>query len=146
MNRKRRAEIYFVALFAIVLAACAPKAEDLANADYGARPSDPQRTAEKFLRSKSADLVWATFSFDELRKGWIRLGALEGPTYGWVQCGKLDAGGVERRFFVAMRGDDVIGFDIDHDSYSFFARSPPGYATKVCDEQLPGVGRQLQDQ
>lgn len=118
--RKQVIQFQVPIIVCLVLTACAtgPTSEEIASADYGPKPENPQSVAEEWIKERLIDPESARFDHLPLRQGYSRLmGA--GTEFGWVQCGTVNAknrmGGYTGRqqYFVTIRNGVVVQGYVD---------------------------------
>lgn len=93
--------------------------EQMATADYGPAPKNPQQLAEAWVKPKLLDPFSAVFDHTTLAQGYSNLLGEE-RQFGWIQCGGVNAknlmGGFVGRqdYFVVIRYDKVVTGYVDN--------------------------------
>ena len=121
--------------------ASAPSAEQLANADYGLRPSEAvaRSKAEAYIRDRLKDPESARITWGTIAKGWFRQGF--GKTrFAWLLPSEVNAknsfGGYvgDKPWHFFFRGDEIVGIGEPYTSVGRY-----GSNTSLIYVEMPGV-------
>ena len=99
---------------ALLSSGCAaPSAAEIAKADYGAMPSDPEGVIKGWFESRLKDPFTAVYEFGAVEKAWRKAWRWSAPTYGWRTMVRVNArnsfGGYTgfKTYLFMLRGDQV---------------------------------------
>jgi hypothetical protein len=111
---------HLLALVSLLLVSCAraPTPEQIASADYGPEPQDPQSIAEEWVKGQLVDPYSAHFTHGPLVKGYTHI--FSNIAYGWIECGWVNAknsmGGYTgmEPYFVTIHNSVVVQGYVDN--------------------------------
>ena len=134
---------------AMLLSACGlrPTAEQIAAADYGRVPKDPQQTVKEYLKTVLPDSESAQYyKWSNLSKTWVRDYHSGGILYGYRGCVYINSRngfGVydgSKAYLYTIRNDQVTSYDIGKPPEHMVRTLTIDPVTKACDEIFKTYG------